>query len=306
MRINGDITRIVARSPAMRGVLEQCRLYARYDLPVVFVGPVGSGKTSLAEELWRSMRLRGQFVCVSAGEFQDQLSRDSLFGHAHGAFTDATATRGGLVSEASGGALFVDDLALLPADVQSAILRVLESRTYRRLGDTTEQRATCRMLFASTEEPRELVTQGKLLRDLESRLGEFIIRVPALSERPESIVPLTQAFAEAFRRKHGESSEVCLAKSARWALIRHGWPGNLRELENVAHHGVVHAGARDGVVTMEAAHLPERFRGETPRAKLSAPLVRVAVEEAGGNQSEAATRLGYHRNTLRPYLRSAG
>jgi DNA-binding NtrC family response regulator len=203
----------------------------------------------------------------------------------------------------------LDDLALMPTAAQAALLRVLESRRFRPLGGLRDEIAACRILFATTEEPRELVTEGRILPDLASRLGEFIVAVPALRDRKEDIVPLAEAAARQFLHEHGIRADIRFSEDAIALLQAFDWPTNVRELRAVAERAVVHAGAVNGLVTVRAAHLPERIRlfdgsgAATP--KLTLELVEYAIRQSRGNRSEAARRLGVHRNTIAKYCQSS-
>lgn len=302
---------VPVRSLAMRHALELTRLYARYDRNVVFVGPVGAGKTTLAHEVYKAAGCSGRFVVVGSGELGETLYADTLFGHLSGAYTGAASSRAGAFAAAADGVLLLDDLALMPAAAQAAVLRVIETGCYRRLGDSKDERATCRILFASTLAPSELVSTGRLLPDLASRLGEFVVEVPGLSARREDVLPLALAFGKEMLREHRVHADVELSDRATEILRSFYWPGNVRELKSVVERAVVHAGVRDDVVHIELGHLPRRIRQHDPAKESKQPplnleLIQRAVEEAGGNQSEAARRLNVHRNTVGRYLGSAG
>jgi len=294
------------QSPAMQKALELCRIYAPVDRPIVFVGPVGAGKTTLARETQRLSDCRGKFVRVSSGDLPESFLHDVLFGHISGSFTGATGPRDGAIVEASDGVLFLDDFPHIAMSAQVALLRVLDSASFRPLG-ATERQSRCRFMFASTVELPALVESGRLLPDLKSRLGELIIHVPPLSERRESICPLATIFAEALLRRRGFEASVDFSQGARKALRAYAWPENVRELEGVAERAVLHAGMRHGEIMIEPAHLPDRVRyrdGAPPpvRQPLSREVVAAAVTAAHGNKSEAARRLNVHRNTIARYM----
>jgi DNA-binding NtrC family response regulator len=290
----------------MRYALDRCRLYARYDRPTVFVGPVGAGKTMLARELFRAAKLKGRFVAVGAGELGETLFSDTLFGHVSGAYTGARFTRRGVLSEASGGALLLDDLALMPMVVQAAILSVMDTRRYRPLGSQREELATCRFLFASTIAPAELVERDRLLPDLKSRLGEFVVPVPRLRACEEDIMPIALRCGSEFAAEHGIDADVAFDEESKGLLLAYSWPENIRELRAVVERAVAHAGVKDGVVTVGPRHLPDRIRRFEPTSserdiELSMGLVEYTLDQVDGNKSEAARQLDAHRNTIRGY-----
>ena len=292
----------------MQEALYRCRLYARLGRPVVFTGPFGAGKSWLARYVHElSPRRDRPFVDVPAGELANPLCLDRLFGHTLYAFTDAKRSRPGAFQRAAGGTLLLDDLALLTGEVQAALLRPLAEQLYTPTGSDRDVPVTCRLMFGTTVSPGRLVETGRLLRDLESRLGEFVINVPGLAARPEEILPLAQLFVEITVRSEALGGTVPnVSPAAARALRRHDWPGNVRELSNVMVHATVHAvGARSDSIELD--HLPERFRREEPPRrgrprKLSPEVVMGVLEGAHGVQSEAARRLGVHRHSIRNLL----
>ena len=302
---------IQTRSHAMRRALELCRLYARVNRPILFLGPVGAGKTTLAEEIYRAARLRGKFVQVSVGSIPDGLYTDFLFGHVAGAFTNASCARSGALVAAAHGMLFLDDIAQMPLVAQAALLGVMDQSVFRATGATGEQSVTCRFLFASTDELTMLVSEGRMLRDFAGRVGAFIIRVPGLADRKEDIGQLAQHTAEAFLTEHGLEPRVRFDDAVTHVLLAYDWPGNVRELKAVIERATAHAFVEDGATVIRLAHLPEELTQPSPaqgstRMRLAADLVRRTVHEVGGNRSEAARRLGVHRNTIGRHLPREG
>ena len=292
-------------SPAMRLAIERGRLYAVANRPVLLVGPVGSGKTTLARLIHRWSGRTGQFVTVASGSLSETLFRDTLFGHVAGAYTGARSGRSGAFERAAGGTVFFDDLTYLPLPVQSSLLQVVESRSYLPLGGTKERHVSARELYASTESADSLTRSGKLIPDLSSRLGELVVELPPLRERRGDIMRCAAAVAGSFLEEHTCEAGVQFSEEVRDLLVRYTWPGNLRELRSVTERALLHAGLRPPLITILPAHLPERVRhgGESnERPNLTADLVRHVLEETGGNQSEAARRLGVHRNTISRYI----
>jgi DNA-binding NtrC family response regulator len=297
-------------APEARHALELARLYAGLNRTVVIVGAVGVGKTFLAREIHRASARVGELVEVSAGELTESLFADTLFGHVAGAFTGASSMRRGAIAEAADGSLLLDDLAIMPRVVQSAVLRVIESRRYRPLGGKRDKAATCRLVLASTEDPRTLAEKGDLLPDLASRLGEFVVRLPPLRARRADIVALARRAGEEMLREHGFRGDLALSDEVRVLLEAYRWPYNVRELKSVMERAVVHAGMSHESVVIRPVHLPERVRNSLsasdPKTSLTVELVESVLRRVGGNQSEAARRLGVHRNTIARYVRNAG
>ena len=293
----------------MRLALELCGVYSRFNRPIVLHGPVGSGKTTLARSIHQQARPSKPFVSISAGELVETLYADTLFGHASGAYTGASAARDGALREAAAGTLLLDDLALMPVVAQAAILRVMESSRFRPLGARRDEMASCRWVFATTEDPLELVAEGRLLQDLASRLGEFKVRVPALRERSEDVLSLAAHFGGAFLAEHVIEARFVMADEVQRLLVDYSWPGNVRELRAVVERAAAHAGVNQDEVVVRPPHLPERIRSFDPevdrRVRLNAELVHRVLDEVQGNRSEAARRLGVHRNTIGRYLKSS-
>lgn len=299
-----------AGSPQMQHALRLARLYACIDRPVLLLGGVGAGKTTLAHAIHTHSRREGRFVPISAGELSETLYSDTLFGHVQGAYTGATGARCGSIERADRGTLLLDDVALMPLVAQASILRVLESRRFRPLGAMEDRAASARFIFASTIPLPELVGDGRLLPDLESRVGEFVIDVPPLRARTAEISFLATSVGEAFLAEQGFRGTIELTDECEELLVRYPWPRNVRELRGVIERAVVHAGPSHGVVVIRPGHLPDRFHEpfedcDSSSAQLTRGLVEGVLNEVAGNQSEAARRLGVHRNTIARYLRSA-
>lgn len=300
---------LAERSPgvAMSLALDRCRRYAGVRRPVIFVGPVGAGKTTLARHIHELSGRTGPFVAVTAAEASAPMYRDTLFGHVRGAFTGAVSGRIGAIERAAHGTLLIDDLAFLPLDAQAAILRVMEERSFYPIGADTEREVCCQILFASTVPLPRLVESGRLIPDLQSRMGEFIVPVPGLAERRDEIPSLSRDIASAFRVEHGQIDEVDFTDRALELLKRYDWPTNIRGLRNAIERAVVHAGLHEDLPVIEPDHLPDRvvaFEPDNKRDKrVTRSMVLHALSETNSNQSRAAERLGVHRNTVSRWIR---
>jgi DNA-binding NtrC family response regulator len=289
---------LVACSAPMRRVESLARRAAGTDLSVVITGETGVGKELVARTIHAlSARQSRPFLAVNCGALRADLALSQLFGHRKGAFTGAHADTVGLVEAANGGTLFMDEVGELPADVQVTLLRFLESGEYLRLGETQVRRADVRLIAATN---RELHGGGDKVfrRDLLFRLNEIEIRVPALRERREDIVPLARHFL-AF---YGGIDGPRLAADAESLLLSYAWPGNVRELENVMKRvGALHTGEE---VVDATALIP--FLSTAPASSSLTPTngsderaaILAAYREARGNKSRVAEILGVSRKTL--------
>jgi two-component system response regulator HydG len=225
--------RIVAESGRMREALEEAESVAPFgDVPVSIGGESGTGKELVARWIHRkSPRALRPFVAVNAAAIPDTLLESELFGHARGAFTGAQLPRKGLLEEADGGTLFLDEVGDLSPRAQGVLLRALQEREYRRVGEVSSRRSDFRLVTATHKELEREVEAGRFRHDLLFRLSVARIHLPALRERPEDILPLARYFLEARARGLGVAPKG-LAREAESALRSHHWPGNVRELEN--------------------------------------------------------------------------
>lgn len=295
----------IQRSAAFLRALELCRMYAPIRRRVVFVGSIGIGKTTLAHLVHQLSGRIGRFVALSAGGIQDTLAHARIFGHMRGAFTGATESRPGAIESAAGGTLLLDDIANLSHCVQGALLQALQDRVFTPLGAAREIPVTCRELLATTQPLGALVDQGVLLPDFLSRIQQLVIEIPPLRERPEDVLPLAEYYLTRFAREQ-EWERPDLTADVRALLLAYSWPYNVREVQNVVECAAVHAHS-EGCSEITPDHLPPHHPIAAEAAgpkRLTCAAVREALARSGGNRSEAARRLGVHRNSIYRYLPS--
>jgi transcriptional regulator with AAA-type ATPase domain/Tfp pilus assembly protein PilF len=299
---------LVACSPAMQRAESLARRAAVTELSVLVTGETGTGKELIARTIHGlSARAARPFLAVNCGALRADLALSQLFGHRKGAFTGAHAEGLGLVEAAHGGTLFLDEVGELPPDVQVTMLRFLESGEYLRLGETQVRRADVRIIAATNRELRDCSRDKQFRRDLLFRLNEIEIRLPALHERRDDILPLARHFLAFYGGLEGPR----LTRDAEAVLGSHAWPGNVRELENVMkrvaalYHG-------DGAVDA-AALLPflSDSAGPAPmdaaeRRASERDEILAAVQHSGGNKSRAAELLGVSRKTLYARIKRLG
>ena len=223
----------VGQSPTAKRLLEQLRKVAPLDSTVLIRGESGTGKTTLARLLHANgPRAKERFITVSCGALPANLIEAQLFGHVRGAFTDAVADRPGSVEMADGGTLFLDEIGDLPLELQPKLLTFLQDRTFQRIGDPRTLHADVRVVAATHQRLEAKIAERSFREDLFYRLNVLPLDVPPLRERVEDI-PLFARFVLDRVARKWNSAPFELTKDATDALLRHSWPGNMRELENV-------------------------------------------------------------------------
>lgn len=287
-RFDGD--GIVYGSDAMLSLLELAAQVARTDLPVLITGPNGSGKERIAAVVHANSPRRDKpFVALNCGALPAELIEAELFGAESGAYTGATRAREGRFEAAQGGTLFLDEIGNLPLAGQVKLLRVLETGRFERLGSSKTREAKVRVLSATNADLKAMVAGGSFREDLYYRLNVFELRLPALAERRDDVLPLARHFL-------GEQA-ARLSDAARDALLAYRWPGNVRELKNVM--------ARAALLASDGAITPAHLQLETPAAAATRNLdepsreaVTAALREAHGVVARAAQALGLSRQAL--------
>jgi DNA-binding NtrC family response regulator len=249
----------IGESPSVRTLRERLRAVAGTPLPVLLIGETGTGKEVAARLLHEQSGRRGAFVPVDCAAISASLIESELFGHERGAFTGADRRRDGLIAAARGGTFFLDEVAELPLDVQSRLLRLLQEGTFRPVGSTEQSEADIRVVGATWKDVATEVAEGRFRRDLYHRLSVVELRLPTLRDRPEDIPVLFDHFVGLECKRLGRRVPR-LSTGVRAHLARWPWPGNVRELRNVANY--VAALAEGPRVGMEG--LPPQLRSAVP------------------------------------------
>ncbi len=269
---------LVGRSPAFQKALALVQRVAPSDATVLLLGESGTGKELLAETVHRlSKRAAGPFVPLECTGLPDALFESELFGYIKGAFTGAAADKPGLVEAAQGGTLFLDEVGDIPLSEQVKLLRLLETRRFRRVGSTVWHDADFRLVCATHRDLTAMVAAGEFREDLYYRLNVFDVDLPPLRERREDLEPLIQSMLA----RLSMGGRVRFSTEALAALSRYRFPGNVRELRNLVERAVLLAD--DGVI--REVHLPQRVRTSTSGATTQPPvgdagLVPLAEAEA--------------------------
>lgn len=223
---------LIGNSPAMLATRATVRKFAPVDLPVLVTGQTGTGKELAARALHAlSARAGAPFVAINCGAIPVSLMQAELFGHERGAFTGANARRAGLFEHAHTGTVFLDEVGELPADAQTALLRVLQEGTLQRIGSHAPVQVDVRVIAATHVDLEQAVRDGRFRGDLYYRLNVLRLGMPALRERGEDIVLLAEHALQCFRRRHSVRARGFNAQ-ARAAMLQFDWPGNVRELLN--------------------------------------------------------------------------
>jgi DNA-binding NtrC family response regulator len=298
---------LVARSPAMRKVLETARRAARSDSTVLLTGETGTGKSAIAKFIHDSdARQAKPFLEINCAALPAPLIESELFGVRRGAFTDARQDKPGAFVEAGAGTLFLDEIAELPLEVQAKLLRALEANKVRPLGASSEVTVKARVIAATNQSLEDLLREGDFRPDLYYRLNVLRIEVPPLRERQEDIVPLVDLLLSRANARTARPV-IGVAASAMKRLTAYAWPGNVRELANVIERAVALTD-HDTIVADDLAFpsqennagalLLQGANAGMPLEELERAYVRQIVEANGGNKAAAARILGINRRTL--------
>lgn len=304
---------VVAKSPGMRVLVDLATRIAKVDSTVLITGESGSGKERIARLVHdESSRAAGPFIAVNCGAITESLLESELFGHARGAFTGASHDRPGLFEAAIGGTLLLDEVGEVSPAMQVKLLRALQEREVRRVGENKSRKVDVRILAATNRDLAHGVAGGGFRQDLYYRLKVVELQVPALRDRRDDLLPLARVLlaAAALRMKRKVSG---LSPKAADQLWRYSWPGNVRELENTMERAV--ALARDSRVEIE--DLPEEIRNIAPVPMVAIESVRpleeiekeyilAALELNAGNQTHTAEQLHIGSATLYRKLKSYG
>ena len=299
---------IIFRSGTMARVLAMLHEVAASSASVLLTGPSGTGKELLARAIHAvSERARGPFVPVDCGAIPEGLLESEFFGHCRGAFTGAVADKPGIVEAADGGTLFLDEVGNLPPPMQAKLLRFLNDRRFRRVGETRERAVDLRLGSASTRDLAELVGEGAFRDDLYYRLAVFSLHVPSLAERREDIPPLVYHSIRRFNDEYGYAVEG-VRQDALDLLVDAPWPGNVRQLENVTERAVIlrKAGLLQPVDLPAELQQPMGAEGARTLEDIERQHILQLLEECGGNRSRVARILGISRRTVYRKLRQYG
>jgi len=298
---------LTGRSPAFVTMMEQVSRVAPTDTAVLLLGETGTGKEMVARAIHESSsRAQAPFVPVDCSGLAETLVESELFGHEKGSFTGALARKTGLVEAAAGGTLFLDEVGDIPLGLQVKLLRLLETGTFRRVGGIEPQHTSFRLIAATHRDLQQRVRDDLFRADLYYRLAAFPVRLPPLRERREDIPLLADSLLSRLGCQHPHR----LAPDALACLVRHDYPGNIRELRNILERACLMS---DGPA-IERRHLPPAICSPSAQAATGASPLRDAerrelaqvVAAHAGTRRELAARLGVSERTLYRRLRELG
>ncbi|MDR0662796.1 MAG: sigma 54-interacting transcriptional regulator [Spirochaetaceae bacterium] len=312
LETSGVFHTLVVKSAVMKEKLAVIDRLAATDSAVLILGESGVGKELAAEQIHlRSARKKGPFVRVNCAALPSALAESELFGHVKGAFTGAVSARKGRFEAADGGTIFLDEVGDLPFDLQAKLLRVIQQKTFERVGSTTQQTVDVRILAATNKQIEKLVAEGKFRSDLYFRLNVLPIYIPPLRQRSEDILELARFFLESCMRDMKKTFDG-FSDEAERALISHSWPGNVRELENCVQRGCV--AAQSGIIQKEDLFpsAESAFSAGTVEGSRSlkaavnafkAHFIKKILNENRWNQTKTAQALDIQRTYLAKMIR---
>jgi DNA-binding NtrC family response regulator len=311
---------VVAVSQEMKWVLQVAEKIAQSDAATILIqGGSGTGKEVIAHAIhdW-SKRESMPFITVNCANFPEQMLENELCGHEKGAFTDAKEVKKGLLEVADGGTLFLDEIGDMHLSLQGKILRLVEQRTFRRIGGIKNIHVDVRIITATNKDLLKLKEEGKFREDLFYRINVASVKIPPLRERPDDILPLTKYFLQKYNEEFHKNVQK-ISKGVEDFLKSYDWPGNVRELKNVIERAMI-LGEGD---TLLMEHLPMEILGQASKQggviegiripqegisleKVEEALVRQALKMTNGNQTRAAKLLDISRDALRYRMQKFG
>jgi transcriptional regulator with GAF, ATPase, and Fis domain len=293
---------LVGRSRAMKKVYQSVEDTAPTDLPVLILGETGTGKGMIARLIHlKSRRRNRKFLAINCGTIAETILESELFGHKKGSFTGAVSDKRGLLEEAEGGTVFLDEITNTSPAFQAKLLEAIEEKTIRRVGETVTRTIDVRFLFATNKDLEIEIEEGRFRKDLFYRINVFEVEIPPLRERHTDIPQLAHLFLERFSREINKKIDGFTADAVE-RLKANYWPGNVRELQNVIERSVIQARGR----YIMAEDLSGRSKAGTDNKTIQEIKKELIVEElqaAEWNVLKAARKLGINRRTIQRYIK---
>ncbi len=306
VHVRGRVAPILFKSKIMKDIFDQCRQVAKSNTTVLLEGESGTGKGLLARYIHQiSDRFDAPFIDVDCATIPETLIESELFGYEPGAFTDAKKKKEGLIELAHSGTLFLDEIGAMPLPLQGKLLKVIEEKSFRKLGGGKEIAVDVRVILATNANLKEMVKHGKFREDLYFRISAFPIKLPPLRGRKEDIPSLAKHFrSEISKELHKGVSEI--EDKALKVMVDYYWPGNIRELRNTIEKAVIVSKGKK--ITVDDLHLEAaksvqardytNLSYEEAKEQFEKEIIENALAQTDGNQSEAAKGLGISRDLL--------
>ena len=303
----GEEDTMIGDSEAMLQVKNYIRAVAPSDMTVLIQGESGAGKELIAQSIHHnSTRAGDTFVAVDCCTLSDTLFESELFGHEKGAFTSADSKTRGLIDSARGGTLFLDEIGEITSAAQAKLLRVIEARTYRRVGGSTDLRADVRIVAATNRDLAEMVEAGEFRKDLYYRLSAFVIPAPPLRERVSDIPLLVDYFVS--HHDFSRRIDVSISKDALQKLMSYHWPGNVRELRNIVERAIILSGGEGNISskhllfneasTSKVAAVTLEFDKTPTLDDIESIYLKQVLDNMRGHRGKTAHTLGVSERTL--------
>lgn len=306
---------IISKNHQIHDIFNILPNIAESDSTVLLQGASGTGKELFAKAIHHlSRRKEKPFIKVNCGALPDTLLESELFGYVKGAFTDAKKDKLGRFALAHGGTIFLDEVGDMSPSLQVKLLRVLQEKEYEPLGSTSSRKTDVRIIAATNQDLSKLVNEGKFREDLFYRLNVVKIELPPLSKRREDIPLLIDAFVKKFNAKTGKQI-TGLSDEALRLLLKHDYPGNIRELENIIEHAFVLCKGnqidvdclpKELTANLEKTDISDSIQEESPFQKAEAEIIEKTLKKHDGNRSQTAQELGIDRTTLWRKMRKYG
>jgi len=281
-------------------IYEKILQVAPTETTVILYGETGTGKSAIAKAIHLLSGRKGNFVEINCAAIPETLIESELFGYEKGAFTGAIKSKSGKIEMAKDGTLFLDEIAEMNLTIQAKFLRVLQDKTFERLGGLTPIKTNARFIVATNKDLLELVKQGKFREDLYFRINVFPIVIPPLRERKEAILKIAEYIINKLSQKMGKEP-LKLSKKSKEILKNYPWPGNIRELENILERNLILAKGKELDIELEFIDIKRVYEDKEISGSLKEmekKAILEALKKTGGNKKKAAELLGISLRTL--------
>lgn len=288
----------ITNDPRFNDIFQRIQSFSQADIPILIEGETGTGKELIAQMIHSiSNKSKGPFVAVNIASISETLFESELFGHIKGSFTSAIKDHQGYVEIAENGNLFLDEIGDLGIDQQKKLLRLLQNKTFSKVGDSTTMQMNCRVILATNKNLKEEIKAKKFREDLYYRISGHNITLPPLRDRPQDIMLLAKYFLKKYASQYGRNIFDFSPESTEF-LSKYHYPGNIRELESIISSSVLLE--QNAVISLPSLpyHLKYRTEADNDLEEMKYHAIMKALGEFKGNQTKAAVKLGIARGTL--------